>query len=130
MSTAIRELRNMVTSVVVLCLMAMCLHFSPLAAQAFLRRYDLPLPLRHYLAGAGLVVAFTFVFLAIFRGDRTGQLPKGIDLSRTIFGRFLTSRSMRGALSIESALPGKKRGKNLVFSINYGRGRVLWMSST
>jgi len=34
MPTAIWKLRNMVTSFVVVCLMAMCLHFSPLAAQA------------------------------------------------------------------------------------------------
>jgi hypothetical protein len=48
------------------------------------------------------VVALTFVILAIFRGDRAGQPPKGIDLSRTIFGRFFTSRLTSQALAIVS----------------------------
>jgi len=72
------------------------------AAHAFLRRYDLPLPLWHYLAGAGLVVLFTFILLAIFRGDRAGRFLKGLDLSRTPVGRLLASPSMRQALSVLS----------------------------
>ncbi len=40
-------------------------------AHAVVQRYDLPVPLWYYLAGAGLVVALTFVVLIAFRGEST-----------------------------------------------------------
>ena len=41
---------------------------------AMVQRYDLPVPLWYYLAGAGLVVALTFVVLVAFRKD-AGPAP-------------------------------------------------------
>lgn len=38
-------------------------------AHAVVQRYDLPVPLWYYLAGAGLVVALTFVVLIAFRTE-------------------------------------------------------------
>ena len=43
-------------------------------AHAMVQRYDLPVPLWYYLAGAGLVVALTFVVLVAFRKD-AGPAP-------------------------------------------------------
>ena len=42
---------------------------------AMVQRYDLPVPLWYYLAGAGLVVALTFVVLAAFRKDAAPAPP-------------------------------------------------------
>ena len=42
---------------------------------AIVQRYDLPVPLWYYLAGAGLVVALTFVVLAVFRKDAAPAPP-------------------------------------------------------
>ena len=42
-------------------------------AHAFGARYDLPLPLSLYLAGAGGTVAVTFLLLALFRRKSTGR---------------------------------------------------------
>ncbi len=58
----------------------------PAAGHAFLQRYDLPLPLWHYLVGTGLVIASTFVFLAIFRGVRAGHSPRRCALSMAVLG--------------------------------------------
>ncbi len=40
-------------------------------AHAIVQRYDLPVPLWYYLAGAGLVVALTFVVLIAFPSEGT-----------------------------------------------------------
>src|SRR5262245_4528032 len=39
---------------------------SPAAAHGFGQRYDLPLPLSHYVWGAGATVAFSFIVAALF----------------------------------------------------------------
>ena len=44
-------------------------------AHAMVQRYDLPVPLWYYLAGAGLVVALTFVVLVAFRKDAAPAPP-------------------------------------------------------
>ena len=44
-------------------------------AHAVVQRYDLPVPLWYYLAGAGLVVALTFVVLIAFRTEGTPVPP-------------------------------------------------------
>jgi hypothetical protein len=77
---------------------------SPVAGHAFLRRYDLPLPLWHYLIGAGSIVALTFVFLAIFRAERSARFTRSIDLSGTLLTRFLTDFGLRQALAGASVL--------------------------
>ncbi len=58
---------------------------------AIVQRYDLPVPLGYYLAGAGLVVALTFVVLAAFRRDAAPVPPRSLDLSRTWLGRLVAS---------------------------------------
>ncbi|MEX2296419.1 MAG: hypothetical protein WD715_03320 [Dongiaceae bacterium] len=43
---------------------------GPAGAHAFGARYDLPLPLDYYLAGAGAAVALSFVVMAVFAAHR------------------------------------------------------------
>ncbi len=42
---------------------------------AIVQRYELPVPLWYYLAGAGLVVALTFVLLATLRKEAVPAPP-------------------------------------------------------
>ena len=44
-------------------------------AHAIVQRYDLPVPLWYYLAGAGVVVALTFVLLVTLRGKAAPAPP-------------------------------------------------------
>ncbi len=44
-------------------------------AHAIVQRYDLPVPLWYYLAGAGLVVALTFVLLVTLRKEAAPAPP-------------------------------------------------------
>jgi len=48
---------------------------DPAWAHAVVQRYDLPVPLWYYLAGAGLVVALTFVVLIAFRSEGVPAPP-------------------------------------------------------
>jgi len=73
------------------------------SAHAFVQRYDLPVPLWYYLAGAGVVVALTFVMLAI-RRDYTVRGPRSVDISQTLIGRIVTSDSLGRSLAILSVL--------------------------
>ena len=55
----------------------------PAAAHAFGARYDLPLPLDFYLAGAGAAVALSFVIMALFfRSPLARARRLGFDLLR------------------------------------------------
>lgn len=72
----------------------------PAEAHAFLRRYDLPLPLWHYLIAAGLAVAVSFAILGMFRTERERLLPRGIDLSGTLLDRVLTHRRLEQLLGL------------------------------
>jgi hypothetical protein len=59
-------------------------------AHGFGARYDLPIPLSLYLAGAGLTVALSFVMLAVFmRGAPAADDYRRINLMRTALGRLL-----------------------------------------
>ncbi len=53
----------------------LCLLPEPGWAHAVVQRYDLPVPLWYYLAGAGLVVALTFVVLIAFRKEAAPTPP-------------------------------------------------------
>ncbi|MDJ0950819.1 MAG: hypothetical protein QNJ94_18055 [Alphaproteobacteria bacterium] len=56
---------------------------APVRAHAFGPRYDLPLPLELYVAGAGAAVALSFVIMAlIFRGQRAHAGSMKFDLLR------------------------------------------------
>jgi hypothetical protein len=65
-------------------------------AHGFGARYDLPIPLSFFLAGAGLTVALSFAMLAVFMrsAPASGQYWR-FDLLRTAPGRALAAPSMR-----------------------------------
>ena len=59
-------------------------------AHGFGARYDLPIPLSLYLAGAGFTVALSFAMLAFFvRKAPSGGECRSISLEHTAFGRLL-----------------------------------------
>jgi hypothetical protein len=61
-------------------------------AHGFGARYDLPIPLSLYLAGAGLTVAVSFAMLAVFmRSAPVSDEHWRLDLTRTAGGRFLVA---------------------------------------
>jgi len=57
---------------------------SPAAAHGFGQRYDLPIPLAHYIWGAGATVALSFVLLALFL--RAGRADTGPTLTLSLRG--------------------------------------------
>lgn len=62
----------------------------PAFAHGFAQRYDLPVPLGLYLAGAAAAVALSFVVAAFFvRGDRTVRRYPRFNLLATMPGRAL-----------------------------------------
>ena len=64
-------------------------------AHGFGARYDLPIPLSLYLAGAGLTVALSFVMLARFmRSAPLAEDDRRINLMATAFGRVLGAPAM------------------------------------
>ena len=61
-------------------------------AHGFGARYDLPIPLALYLAGAGLTVAVSFAMLAVFmRSAPVSDEHWRLNLMRTAGGRFLVA---------------------------------------
>jgi hypothetical protein len=74
--------------------MAPCAFIATGQAQAhgFGARYDLPIPLSFYLAGAGLTVAVSFAMLAAFmRSAPASDRYWRINLTRTALGRLLVA---------------------------------------
>jgi hypothetical protein len=73
----------------------------PVEAQAhgFAVRYDLPIPLGFYLAGAGATVALSFLLLAFFAGARPAPVDRrpGHRVSRRA-GRILSNNWVAGTL--------------------------------
>jgi hypothetical protein len=68
-------------------------------AHGFAVRYDLPIPLGLYLAGAGATVALSFVLLGIFAGSRPARADRGpAQLVSRQAGRILASRWIAGPL--------------------------------
>ena len=64
-------------------------------AHAFGDRYDLPLPLKYYLLGAGLVVVFSFIALAfVFRRSPQRRVDSGFDLLQIPLFRLLRSHGL------------------------------------
>lgn len=71
------------------------------AAHGFAQRYDLPVPLGLYLAGAGAAVALSFVVVAFFvRGHRTVERYPRFNLLAAGPGRYLASGWLAGALRV------------------------------
>jgi hypothetical protein len=78
---------------------------SPAEAHAFGQRYDLPVPLALYLAGAGAAVFLSFVLMAVFvrRGSGAAAYPR-VNLLRGRAGRTLTHPALLGAVKGLSVL--------------------------
>ena len=65
---------------------------APAHAHGFGARYDLPIPLSLYLAGAGLTVAMSFAMLAVFmRSAPVSGEHWRFDLTRTAGGRLVAA---------------------------------------
>lgn len=73
-------------------------------AHAFGQRYDLPIPLSYFLAGAAAAVALSFVVMGMFikGGDSAFGYPRLNLLDTPALGRILTSRILLGALRVAS----------------------------
>lgn len=73
-------------------------------AHAFGQRYDLPIPLSYFLAGAAAAVALSFVVMGMFikGGDSAFGYPRLNLLAAPALGRILTSRILLGALRVAS----------------------------
>src|SRR5499433_3620198 len=72
---------------------------TPAAAHGFGQRYDLPIPLSFYLAGAAAAVVVSFVIVGLFvrEASRIHPYPR-IDLIATPLGRWIASPSLALAL--------------------------------
>lgn len=68
------------------------LRAAPARAHAFGARYDLPLPLELYLAGAASAVALSFVIMALASGLRT---PTGYGSTCSVSGRCVSCFTLR-----------------------------------
>ena len=68
-------------------------------AHGFGQRYDLPLPLWLYLLGAGLTVALSFAFLALWRRDDAGPPDRG-DYARPLLRHIPGARAIAFALRL------------------------------
>ena len=73
------------------------------SAHAFGVRYDLPVPLSLYLAGAGAAVVLSFIVAAWFVRSGTGEADRlHYDLLRWRAARLLAAGAVRGAVKLAS----------------------------
>src|SRR5262249_61863006 len=74
---------------------------GPANAHGFGQRYDLPIPLSFYLAGAAAVVVVTFLIVALFVREvpRAHAAPR-IDLLTTGLGRVIAASALVSALQL------------------------------
>lgn len=70
------------------------------SAHAFAQRYDLPLPLWHYLAGAGAAVALSF--LAALRVDAAGRFTRTITFATVPAKAARLARAVLRSLAVAS----------------------------
>ncbi len=76
---------------------------TPAQAHAFGARYDLPLPLEHYLLGAGAAVLLSFVVMVLVFPARLGQRNgPALDLRRLAFSSALGHPITRNLLQVLS----------------------------
>src|SRR5262249_4453410 len=80
---------------------ALALTAEPAYAHGFGQRYDLPIPLSFYLAGAAAVVVVTFLIVALFvrEAPRAYTAPR-IDLLTTGLGRVIAASALVSALQL------------------------------
>ncbi len=86
-------LRSSLRSACVVLLGAGTVPILPAYGHAFGQRYDLPIPLSLFVAGAGAAVALSFVVVAWFLRGASGQRYGRINLLRLRLGRALAHRS-------------------------------------
>jgi hypothetical protein len=78
---------------------------APAYAHAFGQRYDLPVPLGLYLAGAGAAVAFSFVVIGIFfREIAWSRANPRLNLLRYPLGRLAAHRYLLALLKLAAVL--------------------------
>jgi hypothetical protein len=86
------------------CALAALLVAEPARAHGFGQRYDLPIPLSLYLAGAALTVALSCFVLALWvRATPASAGAWSVDLLRRPVGRALASRPVVAALRLAVA---------------------------
>jgi hypothetical protein len=74
---------------------------TPAGAHGFGERYDLPLPLAFYLAGAAAVVVATFAIVGLLVRDASRlQSARGVDLTAAPLTRWIASPSLAFALKL------------------------------
>ena len=85
---------------------AIVLTTAPVYAHAFGQRYDLPIPLSYFMAGAAAAVALSFVVIGLFlkSGDEAYGYPRFNLLGMPLLGRLLSSRMALSLARIASAL--------------------------
>ncbi len=83
---------------------AAALAARPVYAHGFGERYDLPIPLGYFLAGAGAAVALSFIVVGMFLGPGGGgsRYPRYNLLAAPVLGRVLSSRWLRHAVRAAS----------------------------
>ena len=86
--------------------MAMALVATPVYAHGFGERYDLPIPLNYFLAGAGAAVALSFVVIGIFLrpGEESLRYPRFNLFRAPLLGAVLSSPVLSFAVQIVSVL--------------------------
>jgi hypothetical protein len=83
---------------------AIALWASPTYAHGFGQRYDLPIPLDYFLAGAAATVTLSFVLIGLFVGSGSGSLgyPRYDLLKPGWLRSVLLARPAVGALRVAS----------------------------
>ena len=83
---------------------AAALAARPVYAHGFGERYDLPIPLGYFLAGAGAAVALSFIVVGMFLGPGGGgsRYPRYNLLAAPVLGRALSSQWLRHAVRAAS----------------------------
>src|SRR5260370_41500528 len=78
-----------------------CMPASPAQAHGFGQRYDLPLPLSFYIAGACVAIVVTFLIVGLFVRDvpRSEAYPR-LDLSKSRLGHLIASPGLAFALGL------------------------------
>ena len=79
----------------------LCTPASSAQAHGFGQRYDLPLPLSFYIAGACVAIVVTFLIVGLFVRDvpRSQAYPR-LDLSASRLGRLIASPGLAFALNL------------------------------
>jgi len=84
---------------------AMLADAAPAAAHGLGQRYELPVPLGLYLAGAGAAVALSFLLMAWFMRQGASSVGRTVEVGGPVLGRVLTGPAVQWTLRV-GALAG------------------------